>query len=225
MGGVADAAHHQSLGEPSGPPWNEQEYATMAEIKAPMVAELRKRTGASMMECKRALVESNADQEKAYELLRKRGVQIAAKKSDRETNQGFVGHYIHGNGKIGVLVEVACETDFSAKNETFQTFIRDLAMHICAFSPLSVAPEDLDPGIVNKEREIYLAQVQDKPENIREKIVEGKLQSFYSQWCLLQQPFVKDDKRSVQEVLTELIAMIGENIVIRRFARLELGQE
>jgi len=194
----------------------------MADISAKVVAELRKKTGASMMACKNALKYCDGDMEKAEVLIRQQDAKIAAKKSDRATEQGWIGHYVHG-GRIGVLVEVACETDFVAKNDKFQTFIKDLAMHICATSPLAITPEELDPGIVNKEREIYLGQVQDKPENIREKIVEGKLEKFYAENCLLNQAFVKDNDKSVQEVLTETIGTLGENIVIKRFSRLQLG--
>lgn len=162
--------------------------------------------------------------EKAEVYLRQQDAKIAAKKSDRATEQGFIGHYVHG-GRIGVLVEVACETDFVAKNDKFQEFIRDLSMHICATNPLAISPEELDPGIVNKEREIYLGQVKDKPENIQEKIVEGKMQKFYSENCLLQQAFVKDNDKTIAQHLTETIGTLGENIVIRRFSRLELGAE
>jgi elongation factor Ts len=196
----------------------------MADISAKDVAALRKKTGASMMTCKQALQESGGDMEKAEVYLRQQDAKIAAKKSDRATEQGFIGHYVHG-GRIGVLVEVACETDFVAKNDKFQEFIRDLSMHICATNPLAISPEELDPGIVNKEREIYLGQVKDKPENIQEKIVEGKMQKFYSENCLLQQAFVKDNDKTIAQHLTETIGTLGENIVIRRFSRLELGAE
>ena len=194
----------------------------MADISAKDVAALRKKTGASMMACKKALTESGGDADKAEVLLRQQDAKIAAKKSDRATEQGWIGHYVHG-GRIGVLVEVACETDFVAKNDKFQEFIRDVAMHICALNPLALTPEDLDPGVVNREREVYLGQVQDKPENIREKIVEGKLQKFYADNCLMNQAFVKDGDKTVQQVLTEVIGTLGENIVLKRFARLELG--
>jgi len=196
----------------------------MADISAKDVAALRKKTGASMMTCKQALQESGGDMEKAEVYLRQQDAKIAVKKSDRATEQGFIGHYVHG-GRIGVLVEVACETDFVAKNDKFQEFIRDLSMHICATNPLAISPEELDPGIVNKEREIYLGQVKDKPENIQEKIVEGKMQKFYSENCLLQQAFVKDNDKTIAQHLTETIGTLGENIVIRRFSRLELGAE
>jgi elongation factor Ts len=199
----------------------------MAEIPAQRVAELRSRTGASMMDCKKALVATSGDLEKAVDHLRKQGVRAAEKKADRATNQGWIGHYIH-QGRIGVLVEVACETDFVARNDKFQEFVRELAMHICSKSPLAVRADDLDPGLVNREREVYLGQVLDKPENVRAKIVEGKLKKFYSDHCLLDQEWFRDQTgtpRTVQQVLTEQIATIGENIVIQRFVRFELGQK
>ncbi len=177
------------------------------------------------MECKKALSECNGDLNGATDYLRKRGVELAAKKAGRETSQGWIGHYVHSNGKIGVLVEVLCETDFAAKNETFQTFIKDLSMHIAWAKPLTLRPEDLDPALVAKEREIFTEQVKDKPDNIQEKIIEGKLKKYYSEVCLLEQPFVKDDKKSVQDMLTTLIATIGENISIGRYVRLEMGEE
>ena len=196
----------------------------MADIAAKDVAALRKKTGASMMACKKALAESDGDMDKAEVLLRQQDAKIAAKKQDRATEQGWIGHYVHG-GRIGVLVEIACETDFVAKNDKFQEFVKDVAMHICAMNPLAVTPEDLDPGVVNREREVYLGQVQDKPENIREKIVDGKLQKFYADNCLLNQAFVKDGDKTVAQFLTEAIGTLGENIVIKNFSRLELGAE
>ncbi len=196
----------------------------MAEFSAKDVAALRKKTGASMMACKKAMTECGGDSDKAEVLLRQQDAKIAAKKSDRATEQGYIGHYVHG-GRIGVLVEVACETDFVAKNDKFQEFLHDISMHICALNPLSISTEDLAPGIVNREREVYLGQVQDKPENIREKIVEGKLQKFYAENCLMSQAFVKDNDKTIQQVLAEVIGTLGENIVIKRFVRLELGAE
>lgn len=197
----------------------------MAEIPAQKVAELRARTGASMMDCKKALLATGGDSDKAEDHLRKQGMKTAAKKADRATNQGWIGHYIH-QGRIGVLVEVACETDFVARNDKFQDFVRELAMHICSRSPLAIRAEDVDPGLINREREVYLGQVMDKPENVRGKIVEGKLKKFFSDHCLLDQEWFRDQSgtpRTVQQVLTEQIATIGENIVIQRFARFELG--
>jgi len=197
----------------------------MSEIPAHKVAELRARTGASMMDCKKALVATGGDLDKAEDHLRMQGVKAAAKKADRATNQGWIGHYVH-QGRIGVLVEVACETDFVARNDKFQEFVRELSMHVCSMNPLAVRSEDLDPGLVNREREVYLGQVLDKPENVRAKIVEGKLKKFFSDHCLLDQNWYKDQQgtpRTVQQVLTEQISTIGENIVIQRFVRFELG--
>jgi elongation factor Ts len=198
----------------------------MTEISAQDVAELRRKTGAPMMECRKALIAMGGDLERATDHLRKQGVKTAEKKQDRATNQGLIGSFVH-LGRIGALVEVACETDFVARNDKFQEFVRDLALHVCAAAPLALRREDLDPGRVNREREIYLAQVQDKPEAVRSKIVEGKMKKFYEDSCLLEQTWVKDQggsARTVQQVLTEQIATIGENIVIRRFARIELGR-
>lgn len=195
----------------------------MSEISAKTVAELRKRTGAGMMDCKKALGEAGGNVEKATDLLRKRGVELAAKKSDRATSQGWVGSYIHSNGRMGAIVEVNCETDFVAKNEKFQEFIKNISMHITAMSPQAVSPDELDPAIVDREREIYREQMKDKPTEIQDKIIDGKINKYYSEVCLLKQPYVKDDKKSVEDYLTETIATIGENIQIRRFSRLEIG--
>ncbi|MEE2883883.1 MAG: translation elongation factor Ts [Planctomycetota bacterium] len=195
----------------------------MSDISAKTVAELRKRTGVGIMECKKALRESEGDIENAIDLLRKRGAQLAAKKADRATNQGWIGSYVHSNGKIGVIVEVLCETDFVAKNEQFQILIKDIAMHIAAMAPQALTSDDLDPQLVAREREVYIEQVKDKPENIRGNIVEGKLQKFYSEVCLMDQAFIKDDKKSIQQVVTDAIATIGENIQVTRFHRILIG--
>ena len=195
----------------------------MSDISAKTVAELRKRTGVGIMECKKALRESDGDIENAIDLLRKRGAQLAAKKADRATNQGWVGSYVHSNGKIGVIVEVLCETDFVAKNEQFQILIKDIAMHIAAMAPQALTSDDLDPQLVAREREVYIEQVKDKPENIRGNIVEGKLKKFYSEVCLMDQAFIKDDKKSIQQVVTDAIATIGENIQVTRFHRILIG--
>lgn len=195
----------------------------MSGISAKDVQELRKQTGAGMMDCKKALAEANGDMEQAADLLRKALGAKATKKADRATNQGWIGHYVHSNGKIGVLVEVACETDFVAKNEKFQEFIKDLSMQIAAMRPLAVSSEELDPAVVEKEREFAREEVKDKPAEMQEKIVEGKIKKWYAEVCLLNQAFVKDDKKSIQDLLTEMIATVGENMTIRRFARLELG--
>ena len=196
------------------------------QVSAQEVKQLRETTGAGFMECKKALTESAGDQEKAAQLLRKWGVQTTAKKAGRATGQGIIGSYVHTDGKLGVLVEVCCETDFVAKNEQFQSFVKDLCLHVTAMNPLALAPEDLDPAVLEKEREIIAEQddIKSKPENIQEKIIEGRLKKFLAEVCLLQQPFVKDDKRTVQELLTEQIATIGENISIGRFVRLKLGE-
>ena len=196
----------------------------MSDIDAKTVAELRKKTGVGMMECKKALRESEGDIENAIDLLRKRGFQMAAKRSGRATTQGWVGSYVHSNGKIGVIVEVLCETDFVAKNEQFQVLIKDIAMHIAAMNPSALTPDELDPQLIAREREIYTEQIKDKPENIRGNIVEGKLQKYYSEVCLMNQAFIKDDKKSIQQLLTDAIAVIGENIQITCFHRIQIGE-
>jgi len=196
----------------------------MSEFSAKDVAELRKRIGVGMMECKKALLETSGDLEKAIDLLRSRGAQMAAKKAGRETNQGWIGSYVHSNGKIGVIVEVLCETDFVAKNDQFQELIRDIAMHIAAMNPQALVPEELDPELIERERAVFLEQVADKPEAIRGNIVEGKLNKFFSEVCLTKQAFIKDDKKSIDQVVTDAIATIGENIQLTRFSRFEIGQ-
>lgn len=195
-------------------------------ISASMVKELRERTGVGMMDCKAALTEAGGDLEKASDLLRKKGMAKAAKKSDRETAEGRVGVYVHPGDRVGVMVEVNCETDFAARNDEFKQMVSDICLHIAAMSPEVVGPDDLDAARVAKEREVFEAQVRQegKPENIIEKIVDGKITKWYSEVCLLQQPFVKDDKQTVGEYLTSMIAKIGENMKIRRFSRYELGK-
>lgn len=204
-----------------------EEEIEMAEISAAMVKELREKTGAGFMECKKALTENGGDTAKAAEHLRKKGVETAGKKADRATKEGWIGSYIHNNGKIGVLVEVACETDFVARNEQFQDFLRDLSMHIAAMNPLAMSEEDLDPAIVAKERELIGGsdEVKSKPEQVREKIIDGKMKKYMSEVCFLDQAFVKDDKQTIRELITAKIATIGENITVRRFVRFELGAE
>ena len=198
----------------------------MAEVSAQLVKELREKTGAGMMDCKRVLAETGGDSAKAEELLRKKGLAAAAKKSSRAATEGAVASYIHMGGKIGVLVEVNCETDFVARTEGFQTLVKDLAMQIAAAAPQWVRREEVPPELVAKELEIAKAQMRDqkKPEAILEKIATGKLEKFYEMSCLLEQPFVKDDKKKIQDVVTEAISKIGENIQIRRFARFVLGE-
>jgi elongation factor Ts len=198
----------------------------MAEVSAQLVKELREKTGAGMMDCKKVLAEAGGDFAKAEELLRKKGLAAAAKKSTRAATEGAVASYIHMGGKIGVLVEVNCETDFVARTEGFQALVKDLAMQIAAAAPQWVRREEVPADIVAKELEIAKAQMRDqkKPEAILEKIATGKLEKFYETTCLMEQPFVKDDKKKIQDVLTEAVAKIGENIQIRRFARFVLGE-
>jgi elongation factor Ts len=198
----------------------------VAEVSANQVKELREKTGAGMMDCKKALAESGGDFEKAEELLRKKGLSAAAKKSARAATEGAVASYIHMGGKIGVLVEVNCETDFVARTEGFQALVKDIAMQIAAAAPQWVRREEVPPEVVAKELEIAKAQMRDqkKPEAILEKIAQGKLEKFYEQTCLLDQPFVKEDKKKIHEVVTDAIAKIGENIQIRRFVRFALGE-
>jgi elongation factor Ts len=198
----------------------------VAEISANAVKELREKTGAGMMDCKKALAEAGGDFAKAEEVLRKKGLASAAKKAGRIASEGAVGSYIHMGGKIGVLVEVNCETDFVARNEAFQALVKDVAMQIAASNPLWVRREEVPADVVAKELEIAKAQMreQKKPEAIIEKIAQGKVDKFYKEVCLLEQPFVKDDKKSVQEMITEQVSKIGENIQVRRFARFVLGE-
>ncbi len=198
----------------------------MAEITAALVKELRQKTGLSMGECKKALVEADGDIEKAVEILRKKGLETAAKKAGRATAEGMVYAYIHPGSKLGVLVEVNCETDFVARNEQFQEMVKQIAIHIATASPRFVSKEDVTPEVLEKEREIYLEQAmaQGKPQHIAEKIVEGKLSKFYEEYCLLEQPFFYDESITVGQFLAQKIAEIGENMKIRRFARFEVGK-
>jgi len=196
------------------------------EITAKMVQELREKTGAGMMDCKKALAEAGGDMARAEESLRKKGLAAAQKKAGRIASEGAVGSYVHLGGKIGVLVEVNCETDFVARTEAFQALVKDLAMHVAASAPLYVRREEVPAELVAKELEIARGQAreQKKPEAIIEKIATGKVEKFYEQACLMEQPFVKDDKRKVQDVLNEAVAKIGENIQVRRFARFVCGE-
>ncbi len=196
------------------------------EITAKMVQELREKTGAGMMDCKKALAEAGGDMAKAEETLRKKGLAAAQKKAGRIASEGAVGSYVHLGGKIGVLVEVNCETDFVARNQAFQALVKDLAMHVAAMAPLYVRREEVPAELVRKELEIARGQAreQKKPEAIIEKIATGKVEKFYEQSCLMEQPFVKDDKKKVQDVLNEAVAKMGENIQVRRFARFVCGE-
>jgi elongation factor Ts len=199
-------------------------------ISAEQVRELRERTGAGMMDCKSALVEAKGDASLAVDILRKKGLASAARKAGRAANDGVVAAYIHPGAKVGTLVEINCETDFVAKTPEFQTLVKDVAMHIAAASPaaaLYVSKEEVPPAALEKEKEIYKAQAaaQGKPANVQEKIAEGKLKEFYSTFCLLEQPFVKDPKLTVGQLVQEKIALIKENIVVRRFSRFRVGEE
>jgi len=198
----------------------------MAEITAAAVKDLRDQTGAGMMDCKKALVEAKGDIEKASEILRKKGIASASKKSSRAVNEGRIEAYIHPGSKIGVLVEINCETDFVAKTDDFMTFSRDVAMQIAASSPQSIKREDVDQETIDREMDIYRDQAksQGKPENIIDKIATGKLDKFYSEICLMEQPFVKDPDKTIENLVTETIAKLGENISIRRFSRFKIGE-
>jgi elongation factor Ts len=197
------------------------------EITAEKVKELRERTGIGMMECKSALAECDCDMDKAIELLRKKGYARAEAKSSRAAKEGFIGSYIHMNGRIGVLVELNCESDFVARNCEFQDLVKELAMQIAAAKPKWIAAVDVPPHIVDKEKEIIQAQLGDmkKPPQIMEKIVNGKLLKFFEEVCLLEQPYIRDDKLKVRDLVTKLVAKMGENIKIGRFARFEIGQD
>ena len=194
-------------------------------ISAQAVKELRERTGAGMMECKGALTEAGGDTEAAIDILRARGAAKAAKRAERETREGAIGSYIHMGGKIGVLVEVNCETDFVARNEAFQALVRDVAMHIAAASPVAIRREDFPADLVERERSVYREQMKEsgKPEQIWDKIVDGKLEKFFAEQALLEQPFVKNPDQTVGQLITDIGAKMGENIVVRRFTRYELG--
>jgi len=195
-------------------------------ISASLVKELRERSGCGMMDCKNALVETNGDIEKAVEFLREKGLAKAVKKSGRIAAEGVVDSYIHLGGKIGVLVEVNCETDFVAKTDEFKTFVRDIAMHIAASNPTYIKEDEVDQVKIEKEREILRIKALNdgKPEKIVDKIVDGQIQKYVKEICLLEQPFVKDTDKTVRELVTEKIAQIGENISIRRFVRYEMGE-
>ncbi len=192
-------------------------------ITAQMVNDLRIATGAGLLDCKKALTEANGNVEEAVTILRKKGAASAAKKADRATKEGLVESYIHVGGKVGVLIEVNCETDFVARNEDFQAFVKDLCLQIAAANPSVVSREQVPEADLAKEREIAAAQLVGKPPAAVQKIVEGKLEKYYSTVCLLDQPFVKQPERTIKELLTEKIAKIGENIQVRRFARFQLG--
>jgi elongation factor Ts len=197
----------------------------MAEITAAMVKDLREATGAGVLDCKKALAQADGDFDKAVEFLREKGLASAAKKADREANEGLIGTYIHPGSKMAGMVEVNCETDFVARTEQFQELARDLAMQVVAARPEYVSRDQVPADVVAKEKEIYRAQLADsgRPENIWDRIVEGKLEKWYSEVCLLEQGFIKDPDKTIQALLIENIASLGENIQIRRMARLEVG--
>jgi elongation factor Ts len=196
------------------------------QITAHQVKELRERTGAGMMECKKALTQANGDIEAAIDLLRSTGAAKAAKRAGREVNEGAVGSYVHMGGRIGVLVELNCETDFVSRNEQFQTLLRDVAMHIAAANPLAVSAEGLPEDVVERERGVFREQVKNegKPENLWDKIVEGKLKKYYQENTLLEQAFVKNPDMTVRQLIEEAAAKTGENIVVRRFVRYAVGE-
>ena len=197
----------------------------MSEISATLVKELREKTNAGMMDCKKALAETGGDLAAAEEFLRKKGIASAGKKADRAAKEGTIASYIHMQGKVGVLVEINCETDFVAKNDNFRDFVKDITLHIAAAHPLYVNRTQVSEALIAKEREIAAAQVQGKPANIVDKIVDGKIDKFYSTICLLEQPFIKIPEVTIEELVKSKIAELGENIIIRRFTRYSVGEE
>jgi elongation factor Ts len=196
------------------------------EVSATMVKDLREKTGAGMMDCKKALAETGGDFQKAIDSLRQKGLATAAKRAGKVASEGVIGSYVHAGAKIGVMIEVNCETDFVAKTDDFLGFAKDLSMHVAAINPTYIQREDIPADVLEKEREIYRVQARStgKPEKVIEKIVEGKLEKFYSEVCLLEQPFVKDPDLSVKDLLNGLIAKMGEKIEIRRFCRFQVGE-
>jgi elongation factor Ts len=197
----------------------------MAEVNPTLVKQLRDKTNAGMMDCKRALVESDGDLSKAEDILRKKGIASASKKASRSAKEGLVASYIHLQGKMGVLVEINCETDFVAKTENFRDFVKDITLHIAAAQPLYVSRDQVPSQSIEREREIYRAQVTGKPANIVEKIVEGKMEKFFGTVCLLDQAFIKNQDQTIKDLVASKISELGENIVIRRFSRYGVGEE
>lgn len=198
----------------------------MANISAKEIAELRAKTGIGMMDCKKALEEANGDQEKAIEILKKKGFAKAAKRAERETKNGLIDSYIHADGKIGVLVELLAETDFVARNDEFKGLAHDIALHIAATNPLYLSKEDVPAEVLDKEKEELMdqAKTEGKPDNIAQKIVEGRLEKYFSEVCLLEQPFVKDQDMTITELINQKVAKIGEKIVLSRFCRFQIGE-
>lgn len=197
----------------------------MAEVNPQLVKQLRDKTNAGMMDCKRALAEAKGDLEKAEQILRTKGIASAAKKASRTAKEGIVASYIHLQGKVGVLVEVNCETDFVAKNENFREFVKDITLHIAAAHPVCVSREGVPAATLEREREIYRGQVTGKPANIVDKIVEGKVEKFYSTACLMDQAFIKNPDVTIRDLVNSKIAELGENIIIRRFTRYMVGED
>jgi elongation factor Ts len=197
----------------------------MAEVNPALVKQLRDKTNAGMMDCKKALVESAGDLNKAEEILRKKGIAGASKKASRSAKEGVIASYIHLHGKVGVLVEINCETDFVAKNENFRDFVKDITLHIAAAHPLYVGRDQVPAEVLEREREIYRAQVVGKPPNVVEKIVDGKLEKYFSTVCLLDQAFIKNPDQTINDVVALKIAELGENVVIRRFTRYAVGED
>ena len=195
------------------------------QITSQMVKELRDKTNAGMMDCKKALNDTQGDMEKAVDLLRQKGLAVARKRADRATSEGVVETYIHAGGKLGVMVEVGCETDFVAKNNEFQEFAKNVAMHIAASNPVSISREEVPEEVLERERNIYRQQALDsgKPENIVDKMIGGKMEKFYAEICLMEQKYVKNPDLTIQDLLNELIAKLGENISVKRFARFQIG--
>src|SRR2546425_1405846 len=205
-------------------PSNSNSMKVMADIDPKLVKQLREKTNAGMMDCKRALEEAGSDLARAETILRTKGIASASKKASRATKEGIVASYIHLQGKVGVLVEVNCETDFVARNENFREFVKDITLHIAAAHPLYVSHADVPGNLIEAEREIYKAQVKGKPENVAEKMVEGKLDKFFSTVCLLEQAFIKNPDVTIKDLVSAKIAELGENIVIRRFVRYLVGE-
>ena len=193
-------------------------------IDASSVRELRDRTSAGFLDCKNALEEANGDFEKAGEILRKKGLAKAMKKGSRGTPEGRVGSYIHTNGKVGVLIEVNCETDFVAKNDVFESLVKDICMHIAATDPMAVSREDVSQEMIDREKKAYTEEFKDKPDNVRDKIIDGKMESFYKEVCLINQSFVKDNDQTIEDLLKTAITKLGENVKISRFARFAIGE-
>lgn len=196
----------------------------MAKITHEMIKILREKTGVGMMDCKKALEEADGDIEKAVEILRKKGAAVAQKRAEQKTSEGIIHAYIHPGAQVGVLVEINCETDFVARTEDLAKFATDIAMQIAAFRPICISAKEVDPELIEKEKAIYKEQLAGKPANVIDQIIEGKLKKYYTEICLLNQPFIKDEKITVSDVLNELIAKMGENIIIRRFVRYEVGR-